>query len=262
MLGHVSVAGIIGMVFSLLVAVGLPVGACLFWRKRSGASWQSVLIGVVVYILFALILEQLLHSIVLNATGTILMENIWLKALYGGICAALFEETGRFLAMKFCMKRSLDKKNAIMCGIGHGGIEAILILGASATSNLIMAIMINNGQFEASLNLLEEATRADAVSQVSVLWTMPAYMFYMGGIERISAFFLHVALSYIVYRAIKDKKIIYFITAVLIHFLVDGVTLLLSGILPIPALEALLIVVVAALWVYVYKSYVNSEDRI
>lgn len=262
MLGHISTASIIGMVFSLLVAVGLPAGACLFWRKRSGASWQSVLVGVVVYILFALILEQLLHSIVLNATGTILLDNIWLKALYGGICAALFEETGRLLAMKFCMKRTLDKKNAIMYGVGHGGIEAILILGASAASNLIMAIMINNGQFEASLNLLEEATRADAVSQVSTLWTMPAYMFYMGGIERISAFFLHVAISYIVYRAVKDKKIIYFIAAVFIHFLVDGGTLLLSDILPIPVLEVLLIVVVAALWIYVYKSYVNEEDRV
>ena len=39
------------------------------------------------------------------------------------VAAGVFEETGRLLAMKFCMKKDLDKKNAIMYGIGHGGIR-------------------------------------------------------------------------------------------------------------------------------------------
>ena len=34
----------------------------------------------------------------------------------------VFEETGRLIAMKFWMKKWLDFPNALMYGIGHGGV--------------------------------------------------------------------------------------------------------------------------------------------
>lgn len=260
MLENIRTASIIGMSVSFLIAVGLPVAAFIFWRKRTRARWSSMLIGAAVFILFALVLEQLLHLAVLDLTGTKLTGNIWLFALYGGICAGLFEETGRILAMKFCMKKTLDKKNAIMYGIGHGGIEAILLVGLSMFSNIITAVIINSGLLETSLNVLDEATRAATVSQLSALWTTQPYLFYMGGIERVSAFFLHIALSYIVYRAVKLHKIRYYFAAVLIHFLVDAATLLISNLLPIPVLEGLLLAAVIVLWVFIRRAYVSEEQ--
>ena len=56
------------------------------------------------FIISALVLEKLLHAAVFKAFGTALNANIWLYTLYGGLAAAVFEETGRLLAMKYAMK--------------------------------------------------------------------------------------------------------------------------------------------------------------
>ena len=258
MLQSVSMASMAGMAVSLFIAVGLPIGACVIWRKRTGAKWTSMFIGAATFFLFALILEQIFHVVVLGATGNLLMGNIWARAVYGGLCAAVFEETGRFLAMKYCMKKNLNKENSIMYGIGHGGIEAILIVGMSMVSNLVTSVMINSGQFEAVLNAQDETTRATTLSQVSALWTTAPHLFFMGGIERISAFFLHVALSFMVYKAVKNQKQAYFFLAMFLHFLVDAGTVLLASVLAIPVLEAVLLVSVALIWGFLRKDYIKE----
>jgi uncharacterized membrane protein YhfC len=89
-------------------------------------------------LLFAFVLEQIVHSIVLTSpAGTKIQGSIWLMALYGGLMAGLFEETGRFLAFKTILrsKRNNDA-NALMYGAGHGGFEAMMILGITMISNL------------------------------------------------------------------------------------------------------------------------------
>lgn len=51
---------------------------------------SSFFIGAATFIVFALILEQILHIVVIKATGTALTGNIWLYALYGGLAAGIF----------------------------------------------------------------------------------------------------------------------------------------------------------------------------
>jgi uncharacterized membrane protein YhfC len=53
------------------------------------------------------------------------MSHTWLYAVLGALLAGLFEETGRFIAFKFLLKKRTDRKTAISYGIGHGGFEAI-----------------------------------------------------------------------------------------------------------------------------------------
>ena len=43
------------------------------------------------------------------------------------------------------------KRQALMYGIGHGGVEAILIGGLSGISNLVSMLMINSGAMQLSL---------------------------------------------------------------------------------------------------------------
>ena len=74
-----------------------------------------------------------------------LSENLWLYALYGGLAAGLFEETGRYLTMRFLMKGKWTRENALMYGAGHGGLEAVLILGMASVNNLLYSVMINTG---------------------------------------------------------------------------------------------------------------------
>ncbi len=251
----ISAASIAAMCVTLVICIGVPLGLCIFWKIKTKAKLSAFLIGCGTFFLFALVLEQILHIAVLTAAGESLTGNIWLYAIYGGLAAGIFEETGRFLAMRFCMSKSLNRQNAIMYGIGHGGIEAVLITGMAYISNLVMVFMINGGGLEAILAALDDNTAATVYAQISQLWELAPGIFLMAGVERISAITLHIALSWLVYRAVKYKKPVFFVLAVGIHFLVDAGTILLVQAVPVAVLEGILLVFVAMLIVCVIRGY-------
>lgn len=256
MVEQVSALAITGIIFSAVVAIGLPLALVVLIRVKLRTRIADAGIGAAVFVLFVLVLEQIPHSIVLGLGGGALTENIWLYALYGGLAAGLFEETGRFVAMKYWMKKSLSKESSIMYGVGHGGIEAVMIVGFTCISNLITALMINAGQIESAFSSIEDGPGKEAAIQgLSVLWTTPGYLFFMAGIERISAIALHICLSYLVYRAVKYKMPGYWFLAVGIHFLVDAVTVLLTNFMPLPVLEIVLIVMIGVLAAVVRRMY-------
>ena len=260
--GTVSGASMAGMVISLLLSVGLPVFLCIFIYKKAKAWVPAFFIGCGIFAGFAMILEQICHAIVLTVTGSVLQDNIWLYGIYGGLAAALFEETGRWIAMKFCLKKHLTRENALMYGAGHGGIEAFLILGMSSMSNLLTAAMINGGLMEKTMNALEPAQQELTYNQLSVLWTTPAYQFYLAPVERISAITLQIALSILVYSAVKTGRKLHLAAAFGIHFAVDFLTVVCASAIPAWALELGLLVVVAVICGAVYKLvYVQSAEK-
>lgn len=269
-MGTVSNAVMIGMVVSLVIAIVFPVSLLIYWKCTQKPRIISAIIGAVTFVLFALVLEQLLHMGVMLVFGKgdllagnkALASNMWIYGLYGGVCAAVFEEIGRFLAMKFCMKNFLDKKNAIMYGIGHGGIEAIIILGLAEISNIATALAINSGAINTILAAVPEEQRGAMQEQLTALWTTPAANFYLAGVERISAVVLHICLSYMVYRFVKYHEKKYFCIALGMHFLIDFATVLLSNTISVAMLETVLAVVVVGFLVVTRKLYVREVSSV
>ncbi|MDO4292268.1 MAG: YhfC family glutamic-type intramembrane protease [Eubacteriales bacterium] len=260
-LSTVPAASIAGIVFSLMLAIFFPIALCIYFYKKKGARLSSFLLGCVTFFVSAILLEQILHTLVLGAFGTALTANNLLYALYGGVAAAVFEETGRYIAMKHFMKKNLTRQNALMYGAGHGGIEAILIVGMSYFANLAIALMINDGQFAASLTSMDADAQAAAVQSVSVLWTLPSYQFFMAGVERVQAIVLHIALSVLVFRAVKSSKMAFFWIAMGLHFLVDFSAVALSPYLPVWVLELVVLVLVATAAVPAWKAYCREADE-
>ncbi|OLA12030.1 MAG: hypothetical protein BHW16_07335 [Coprococcus sp. CAG:131-related_45_246] len=253
--GTVSGASMVGMVISLLLSVGLPIFLCIFIYKKTKAWVPAFFIGCGIFVGFAMILEQICHTIVLTVTGSVIRDNIWLYAIYGGLAAALFEECGRWIAMTFCLKKHLTRENALMYGAGHGGIEAFLILGMSSMSNLLTAAMINGGLMEKTMTALEPAQQEVTYHQLSVLWTTPAYQFYLAPVERISAIALQIA-------AVKTGRKLQLAAAFGLHFAVDFLTVICASMIPTWALELGLLVVVAVICAAVYKLvYVHSAEK-
>lgn len=251
--GSVSGASMAGMAISLLLSVGLPIFLCIFIYKKTKAWIPAFFIGCGIFIGFAMILEQICHVIVLTATGSVIRDNLWLYAIYGGLAAALFEETGRWIAMRFCLKKHLTRENALMYGAGHGGIEAFLILGLSSMSNLLTSAMINGGLMEKTVAALEPAQQEVTYSQLSVLWTTPSYQFFLAPVERVSAIALQIALSILVYSAVKTGKKLHLAAAFGLHFVVDFLTAICASTIPTWALELGLLIVVALICVAVYQ---------
>lgn len=269
MYGHVSSAAILGMVVSLLMAVLFPIILLVYWQKNKKPRFLSFVIGAATFIIFALTLEQLWHTGVMMAIGkgdmmagnSKLSSNVWIYGLYGGLCAAVFEEVGRFLAMKYCMKNYLNKNNAIMYGIGHGGIEAIIILGLAEISNIATSFAINSGAIDTIISSVPEEGRDTVFEQISALWQTPAASFYLGGVERVIAVTLHICLSYMVYRFVKYNEKKYFGVALGIHFIVDFATVVLAKYVSLVAVEVVLALIVIVFLFFVTRMFKVEVDK-
>jgi uncharacterized membrane protein YhfC len=212
----VSLLSIIFMAVAGLISVALPVGLFLFWRKKYGLKLIPALVGTAAFIVFAMVLEQLLHFVVLRpeADGTVALisSNPALFVLYVIFAAGIFEETARFVSFKLLNKKFRDFGAALSYGIGHGGIEAVLLLGVASISNIAFSVMINSGSLEAlaSAGVTAETTAA-------LVETSP-YMFLVGGLERVFAVTIHISLSVLVwYAASRKDKIWLYPAAILLH---------------------------------------------
>ena len=155
---------------SMLVSVAIPVGLCIFCRKKWKCDFLPFWVGCGVMFLFAFVLEQGVHAVVLSsAAGNAIKGNLWLYALYGGLMAGLFEETGRLTAMKFLLKKNRgNSHNALMYGAGHGGFEAFFILFFAMLNNLIYSVMINSGNAGLLLQELDAATVNELIEKIVI----------------------------------------------------------------------------------------------
>lgn len=251
----VSSASIGGMIFTLIISVIVPIAAYIImvlkWKGK--VKIRSFFIGGASFILFALVLERILHTVVFSVTGTLLKDNIILYAVYGGLAAGLFEETGRFLAMKFCIRDHLNRENAILYGIGHGGTEAILIVGLTYVNNLIYSLLINSGSLTSLLSAYDAETQQTVMAQLGVLGNTASYHYYMAGVERIGAMLLHVVLSYLVYLAVRNHKMGFYVLSVFLHAVLDAGIVVLSTKISVILTEVILVAVVVLLAVVLYQ---------
>lgn len=147
------------MTASLLIAFGLPLGLGLFFRRRGG-RWRAFLLGAAVFLVFALVLEQRAHQLILGGpAGGVITGDLGLYALYGGLMAGLFEETGRFAAFQLLRRsgKGGTPQDALIYGAGHGGMEAVLLVGLTNVSNLLLSFWLNTGTLEQHMGQLDDA---------------------------------------------------------------------------------------------------------
>lgn len=249
-----------GTIFSIIVSIGVPIALMVIGKKKFGAKISTFFIGAGTFLLFAMILEQILHILVIRVLGLDAKTNEWLYYFYGACAAAVFEETGRIVAMKWFMKKRFDLPNAFMYGIGHGGVEAILIGGLANIGGLINMIMINNGMMQASLAILPEEVQAQTVEQLSTLWTTPQSYFFASGIERLSAVIIHIGLSLIIYKGLKDSRKGIIAMAYGCHFLVDFVAVALAPRLSVWFIELIIFALAIAIFMLAHK--VNKDNSV
>lgn len=255
---HISGTSLAAMIIVCIVAFLIPLCTFIFFKKKNpGAKKMNALVGAMVFIIFALVLERLLNIVMFNTFGQTILSNLFAYAAYGGLAAGIFEETGRFLAMKYLMKNSLDKQNAIMYGIGHGGIESIIIVGITYLSLIIVAIHLNNAPVEKITVLM--AKNPTLFQQMKAMAAAPAFSLCLVGIERIIAFAFQISLSYLVYKSVAEKKIRLFIAAIGLHFFVDASAFIMSKKLSVYITELYLLSVVFVVSFFIFKSYIKDQ---
>lgn len=238
----VSILSISFMIVNLIVGFLIPIVLAVYNKKKYKSSLLSFFTGCGVMLVFAFILEQIIHVIVLSSPiGLTIQNNFWFYAFYGGLMAGLFEETGRFFAMRFILsKKVTDPHNALMYGAGHGGFEALVILGVGMINNLIYSVCINTGTTDLLTASLDEATKQTFQAALDNLVNTSPFLFLAGPVERLAAVAAQIALSVLVwFAATHNGQMKWYFIAILLHFLLDAIAVIFGNIgVPIALIEA------------------------
>jgi uncharacterized membrane protein YhfC len=137
--------------------------------------------------------------------------------------AGIFEETARFISFNLLKKKEYTGiGTGLSYGIGHGGIEAILLVGVSVITSIVFCVIINTGNMELLTGKLQGGALERTNLQINILVNMAPYMFLVSGIERLFAITIQMSLSVIMFFSVYCKgKIWLFPFAILLHAIFD-----------------------------------------
>lgn len=245
----------IAMALTLLFTAAAPLGLMACLHKKRGGRWVSFLIGALFFPVFAMMLEPLLHIMALRSPlGAMMQNNVWIYGLYGGLAAGLFEETGRLVAFKMVLRSENAPVTALSYGLGHGGMEALLLVGMTMLNNLLLAaLLMRGGEVPPELSAAAET-----------LVSTPAGMYLWSMLERVSAMMVHLANSVLVFAAVRSGKRALFPAAILLHAGLNFVAVVSASFLPTAAAEILVLafaLLTALLGWKTYRGLVVQADR-
>jgi uncharacterized membrane protein YhfC len=235
--------------FSILLSFLLPVGLIIYFYKKEKVGIKTVVFGALTWIIFAQVFEQIVHYVVF--TKTPLIQWPWLFAIYGAMMAGIFEEVGRFVVFKKFLKDKQAWKDGMAFGLGHGGVESIL-LGTIGSIQILTTIqMVSNGTFnQATLGVGPEE-----FIQIKNLLFGPPWIFLMIGVERALTLIVHIAFTLIVLYGVRKNNIQYLFLAIFLHAFLDFFAALFQiKALPIVAVEGVLILSFILSLTFIYKA--------
>jgi uncharacterized membrane protein YhfC len=217
---QVSVFSIVFMTISAIISIGLPIVLFIIFYKKYTAKIIPMIMGIAGFILFVLILERAIHSIVF-AKFT-LREKPLIYIIYGIFMAGIFEETARFISFKILKKKYNGIGTGLAYGIGHGGIEAILLAGLSMINAIIFAIILNTGNIETITGKLQGEALEQINTQITTIITTSPYLFLLSGVERVFAICIQLSLSVIVFYSVYGKnKLWLYPFSIILHAIID-----------------------------------------
>ena len=250
----VPVGSLIMMAADAALGIAIPILLSVYLVRKHHAKLSTILIGAGTFILFALVLESIMHQLVLKGPhGASILDNTLRYAIYGGLAAGVFEETGRFLSMKFLMKKEPSSPlPGVAYGIGHGGVEMLIIFGITMINNLVISALINSGQTDVIFSKVPVEAVEQLRSQLDQLQTIGVGTLIIGIWERFSALVLHLGLSMMVWVAVRKggKWLWLFPAAIALHAIVDAGAVLLqksAGMVPLELIVTSEAIAVAAI---------------
>ncbi len=231
--------------FSFIV----PLVLIIVWKLRTRKSLIPVFIGAGIFFVFAYVLEAIPHTFFLrinSPVSTFLTGNPWAHAF------------------RIFLKNHTERETAVSYGLGHGGIECIIVLGLGHLQNYTYCQLINNGQMDKLIDKMagNDTAIASYQSIVDSLSKMNVYTLMLGGLERVAALFLQIALSVLVFYAVrKADKIKYLWIAMGIHTLVDFIAAFYrAGIVPLLVVELCIVILTAGVCKLAYQLYQSLPD--
>ena len=250
---------------ALMIAIPLVFFLCWRTKHKKETNLPYLLAGALGFIVSARVLELGVHALCIladNPVSRFINGNTAAFVLYGTAMAGVFEECGRHIVLKYIMKKNRSRENAVLYGIGHGGIEILAVLLPSMILYLAIAVLFSQGDTANALKALKitEETAAAALPSVQAAAAFDYAMMAMNVIERLLAMFAHIGLTVIVSYGIRSGKKRYLPLAILLHMLMDTFPALYQrGLVPLWAVEVWVAVWTVVIILIAGKLYKKME---
>ena len=208
-----------------IFAILYPFILAIIARIRLNVPWRYFWYGTLVFLVFQLVTRVpavfALNNVFasqLKASGV--FRFVWYLTL--AFTAGLFEEVGRYIGYRVFMRREEKTwSKAVMYGIGHGGIESIVLIGALGLLSLVNIIVTSS----LNLNELTPSQNATVIQQFAALNAQPECLPFLSAWERLWTLPIHIALSVIVLQVFRRNNIAWLWLAILSHTIVDFSTI-------------------------------------
>ncbi|HBA48137.1 MAG TPA: YhfC family intramembrane metalloprotease [Lachnospiraceae bacterium] len=201
---------LVSLIVGIMICYALPTaGLFILMRKKKGAG-KAFGWGVLAFVVSQLLIRVPILQLVLPNFQwfTVMQFYPWRYGLFLGLTAGLAEETVRWIAAR-CFLRGKDTLgHGLAFGLGHGGIEAMLVVGPNMIAGTVMVLTGQTGLFPADW--------------ASVL---------VGGAERIFAMAFHIGAALLVMYGVRaGRGFRYWLLAVALHTVMDAAVVILPAV--------------------------------
>lgn len=208
----------IATIFVLLYPLVLGVLA----RKKLAVSWKYFWFGALVFLVFQILTRVPLVTVLQNTVLAPLLRSsnvfVWTWLLILAITAGLFEEIGRYVGYRLCMRGEAKTwSKAVMFGLGHEGLESIALVGGAHVLTLINIAILS----AANIASRPAAQRETILQQFAAINAQPIWLPLLSAWERLWSVPLQVMLSVIVLQVFRRHQIRWLGVAILLHAVID-----------------------------------------
>lgn len=227
-----------------LLMIGVPLGLGVYLARKQGSPWRFFVAGGVVFVA-----SQILHLPFNSRVLVPLLDDLgWMRAstisqqvglaLALGFSAGMFEETARYLALRWWRQDLRSWAEGLMFGAGHGGTEAIL-LGLLALNAFLSAVAFRDSGLS---GVVPPEVLEPVQAQLEAYWALPWYAALLGAVERMFTLVFHIAASLLVLQVFTRGGLRWLAAAVLWHTLIDAAAVFAAANWDIYAAEVVLLV--------------------
>ncbi len=211
-------------VVAILFEVVFPI-VLAFWAVRKlGSSWFIVAMGIVAFVLSQVIHIPLLLGLrpLLETAGFTSLPpavSLVLTGLFYGLLAGICEEPMRWLAYKVIKEKGQRPKSSVVLGIGHAGVESVILVGVSVAATFFTMLSIRSSGV---------AMQGISLEMMQQYFALDWYLPLAGAVERLSAIGIHIGMSVVVWKSIRHRSWKWFLAAVLLHTAYDAIAVIMS----------------------------------
>jgi uncharacterized membrane protein YhfC len=216
---------------TIVVEIGLPVALAVWLLRKYSSSWMLIVTGMITYAISELIHIPALNGLkLLFSNGTLPTPAAqWVPLLNGlviGLLAGLVENILRWVGFKVNGKNSKPFRSGVALAIGHGGVELALV-GILIAVNLGSVLFYNAGA-QIAKGVATSTVQA-TLQQIASYWASPWYYSPISLFEHLVTFTLQFVASFMVWRAVAQRRPLWLLLAVLYQTVNEGIVTFLSG---------------------------------